>query len=221
MPSRPLLLGHRGARSEKSVPENTFDSFDLALAYGCDGIEFDVRLSADKRAVICHNPKIHALEISQSSGKELGLPLLEEVLDRYRRKAFLDVELKVPGLELVAAKLLKKFLPDRGYVISSFLPQVLQAIRSLDQGIPLGFICDTRAAFQKWRHLPIEYVIPQSQLLSKSGVSELKAAGKKILVWTVNASADMKRFGSWGVDGIISDYPKRLSRMFNDQAGKL
>ncbi len=37
MATRPLLLGHRGARSEKSPPENTFAAFDFALASGCDG----------------------------------------------------------------------------------------------------------------------------------------------------------------------------------------
>ena len=47
MAIRPLLLGHRGARAEKSISENTLASFDLALAQGCDGFEFDVRLAAD------------------------------------------------------------------------------------------------------------------------------------------------------------------------------
>ena len=34
-------------RARKSIPENTFTLFDQALADGCDGFEFDVRLSAD------------------------------------------------------------------------------------------------------------------------------------------------------------------------------
>ncbi|MCU1303492.1 MAG: glycerophosphoryl diester phosphodiesterase, partial [Candidatus Sulfotelmatobacter sp.] len=54
MANHPLLLGHRGVRAEKSIPENSLPSFDLALAQGCDGFEFDVRLSADGQAVICH-----------------------------------------------------------------------------------------------------------------------------------------------------------------------
>ena len=32
--NRPLLLGHRGARAIKSIPENTLASFDRALAGG-------------------------------------------------------------------------------------------------------------------------------------------------------------------------------------------
>ena len=31
------------------------------------------------------------------------------------------------------------------------------------------------------------------------------------MVWTVNAAADMKHFSDWGVDGIVSDNPKRLA----------
>ena len=51
---RPLLLGHRGAR--RVAPENTFFAFDKALRAGCDGFEFDVRLSSDGRGVVCHDP---------------------------------------------------------------------------------------------------------------------------------------------------------------------
>src|SRR5580700_7012607 len=103
MAIRPLLLGHRGARAEKSIPENTVASFDRALASGCDGFEFDVRLTADGRAVVCHDERIRGLEIAQSMAQQLGLPLLREILTRYQRSAFLDIELKVPGLETITA----------------------------------------------------------------------------------------------------------------------
>jgi glycerophosphoryl diester phosphodiesterase len=66
---RPLLLGHRGAR--RGAPENTFFAFDKALREGCDGFEFDVRLSSDGRAVISHDPTLHGLEIAQSNFSEL------------------------------------------------------------------------------------------------------------------------------------------------------
>jgi glycerophosphoryl diester phosphodiesterase len=73
-------------------------------------------------------------------------------------------------------------------------------------------ICETRTEFIRWAHLPVDYVIPHHKLLSQNLVAEMKAAGKKLLVWTVNASVDMKRFSKWGVDGVVSDYPKRLVR---------
>jgi glycerophosphoryl diester phosphodiesterase len=212
MEIRPLLLGHRGARAEKSIPENTLPSFDLALAQGCDGFEFDVRLTADGQAVICHDATTRGLEIAQTSAQELALPSLHEVLTRYQSTAFLDIELKVPGLETITADLLRHLPPARGLVVSSFLPEVLQIIHGVDATIPLGLICETQAQFSRWPQLPVEYVIPHYKPVGKDLIAELKAAGKKILVWTVNASTDMKRFSKWGVDGIISDHPGRLVR---------
>ncbi len=48
-------------------------------------------------------------------------------------------------------------------------------------------------------------MIPNRKLATPELLRELKGAGKKVLVWTVNTSADMKRFANAGVDGIISD----------------
>jgi glycerophosphoryl diester phosphodiesterase len=207
----PLLLGHRGARVGKAVPENTLASFDLALASGCDGFEFDVRLTADGQAVVCHDAKIRRLEIARSLAKQLALPSLREVLARYQSTAFLDIELKVSGLETIAADLLRTLAPASGFVVSSFLPEVLETIHGLDAGIPLGLICETRSQLSRWPQLPVEYVIPHFRLVRQDLMKEVKAAGKKILVWTVNAPADMKRFSKGEVEGIISDHPQRLA----------
>jgi len=208
----PLLLGHRGARGEKSIPENTLASFDLALAQGCAGFEFDVRLTADGQPVVCHDATAHGLKIAESSAENLHLPRLREVLTRYQNSAFLDIELKVSGLETIATDLLRRLAPARGLVVSSFLSEVLRGVHDLDPTIPLGLICETQAELSRWRQLPFGYVIPHHKLVRKSLINEIQAMGKKILVWTVNPTVDMKRFSKWGVDGIISDHPKRLAR---------
>lgn len=211
MAKRPMLLGHRGVRAEKSVPENSLASFDLALAQGCDGFEFDVRLSADGQAVICHDAASHGCEIAASSAEQLALPLLGDVLTRYQGQAFLDIELKVPGLETIAVELLRKTPPARGFVVSSFLPRVLESVHALDEIVPLGLICETRAQLARWIELPVQYVIPQYQLVREDLVSQIKNADRKIFVWTVNNLEDMRRFSKWEVDGVISDNPKLLS----------
>jgi len=51
--SKPLIIGHRGASA--LAPENTMAAFRMAYDAGADGIEFDVRLSADGIPVVIHD----------------------------------------------------------------------------------------------------------------------------------------------------------------------
>ena len=41
-------------------------------------------------------------------------------------------------------------------------------------------------------------------------VAQAKSQGLKVVPWTVNDPADMRRLIDWGVDGLITDYPDRL-----------
>jgi len=212
---RPLLVGHRGARAVKSIPENTFASYDRALADGCDGFEFDVRLTADGEAVVCHDPEFKGIEIAHTTAPQLAaLPRLAEVLARYQERAFLDIELKVPGLEGMAVAMLQRHPPQRGFVVSSFLLEVLQALHELNREIPVGLICETKHQLRWWTRLPVEAVMPQQKLASVALIRQLKAAGKRVFVWTVNDPTVMRRLAASGVDGIISDDTSLLCQTF-------
>jgi glycerophosphoryl diester phosphodiesterase len=210
--SRPLLLGHRGLRSRSlSLRENTIPAFDLALQHGCDGFEFDVRLTADDRAVICHGSRFAGITIARSACNRLqALPLLEDVLARYADRAFLDIELKVPGVECCLIEALSRFRPQRGYVVSSFLPEVLVDLRKRSQSVPLGIICETRKQLSCWRELQVEYVILHERLITPALIAQLHAAGKKVFGWTINKKVSMIRLAGLGVDGIVSDETELL-----------
>lgn len=56
MDSNFLKVGHRGARAYEI--ENTIDSFKRAIELGANAIELDVRMSKDKRLVICHDDNL-------------------------------------------------------------------------------------------------------------------------------------------------------------------
>lgn len=210
---RPLLLGHRGARAVHSIPENTLPSFDRALADGCDGFEFDVRLTADGVAVVCHDPHTAGVNIAEVRVEQLpALSRLEDVLAHYHERAFLDIELKVGGLEAMVAAMVRKFSPQREFVVSSFLPEVLERMHAQGDGIALGLICETRAELARWKELRIEYVILQGKLAGPKVISMIRDAGKKVMVWTVNDAKAMLSFAQAGVDGIISDDTSLLVR---------
>jgi glycerophosphoryl diester phosphodiesterase len=207
----PLLLGHRGARVSTGPPENTIASFDLALEHGCDGFEFDVRLAACGTAVVCHDPKVGKFAIARTRAQHLPrLPRLPDVIQRYGERAFLNIELKVKGLESKVLTALGDFPPRQGYVVSSFIPDVVMDLEARSSSASIGIICETAAQLGCWRQLPVDYVIPHQSLVDPLLVQSVQQAGLKIFVWTVNEPDAMRRLGAWGVDGIISDETKLL-----------
>jgi glycerophosphoryl diester phosphodiesterase len=54
---RPLVIAHRGASG--LAPENTSAAFKLAIALGADGVEMDVQISSDNRAVVIHDWRVN------------------------------------------------------------------------------------------------------------------------------------------------------------------
>jgi glycerophosphoryl diester phosphodiesterase len=48
------------------------------------------------------------------------------------------------------------------------------------------------------------------RLLTPSLVAAAHRRGLKVIPWTINREADMRRLLSWGVDGLNTDYPDRL-----------
>lgn len=214
-----ILLGHRGARATNSVPENTFASFDLCLQHGCGGFEFDVRRTADGVPVVCHDPTFRGVNLARTTIRDMEdwraqgvLPTLEETLQRYSTRCFLDIEIKDAGLEQQALDLLRRYPPQNGYVITSFVPEVLLRLRELDPTLELGLIWDTRS--DVWRSLPIQWALLERRLLDQSLLGQLKDAGKRVGTWTVNDASEMLRLAAQGAEILISDDTARLVNTF-------
>ena len=121
----PHILGHRGARL--LAPENTLPGFRAAIADGADGVELDVRRTADQVLVCLHDAglgrttdgrgpvrehtlaEIRRLDAGARHGRNghrravapaharVAVPTLTEVLDALPRAALVDVEVKCRG----------------------------------------------------------------------------------------------------------------------------
>ena len=52
-----LVEGHRGYSAK--YPENTLISFAAAMDLGVDGVELDIRWSADKVLMVIHDPSLY------------------------------------------------------------------------------------------------------------------------------------------------------------------
>ncbi len=108
MPSRlpslrqpPIGFAHRGARAH--APENTIESFQLALRLGATGLESDVWLSADGQAVLDHDGfvggRLRRKPIRRATRAELpeSMPLLRDLYERCGTDAHLSLDIKDPA----------------------------------------------------------------------------------------------------------------------------
>jgi glycerophosphoryl diester phosphodiesterase len=217
---KPLLLGHRGCRSA-GITENSLAAFAYAMSLGCDGFEFDVRHTRDGRNVIWHDPTCCGKEIASTDNAELldpdgrRLAVLEEALTQFGHSAYLDIEMKVSGSEESIIAALRADPPQRGYILSSFLPEILLRLHSLDDQLPLGFICDRRYALEIWRDLPVQVVLPRYHLLQPRIIEEVHRSGRQIMTWTVNTKEQLRSASECGIDGLISDDPELLYQTFH------
>lgn len=221
--ARPLLIGHRGTRIY--APENTFEAFDRALADGCDGIEFDVRVTSDSQAIVCHDPLYAHREVAASTLGSLvqldpKLPRLADVIRQYAQRCFLYIELKVPRAERELSTLLRQHPPVHGYVVASFFPEILTRVHQEAPGIPLGFICGTKRHLHAWSILPVDYVMLKYSVASPALVTKLHADGKQVFVWTVNTEKHMRALAELNCDGILSDDTALLARTLGDRKAR-
>lgn len=222
-----LLLGHRGCRGE--FTENTFAAFEHALASGCDGFELDVRRLGDGVPLVWHDAWLRGrfvarqpyaglrrrcLRTSRRHRLAIALCDLESVLERYGHRAWMDIEIKRRGAEQRVVELLGRYPPARGFVVSSFHPRVLQEMYRLDPSLPLGLVFDRMPHREPWRELPVGYVMPKAELVTAARVERFHAEGKKVLTWTVNTPAEMRRLAAAGVDGMIGDNPWLLAKFW-------
>jgi glycerophosphoryl diester phosphodiesterase len=228
--SKPLLLGHRGCRNSNrrrdnsDLPvENSLIAFEYALSQGCDGFEFDVRQTRDGRNVIWHDADWNGLPIDATDYARLTgpygelLPTLDDVLQQFGDRAFLDIELKVRGAEISIVEALRAVSPQCGFIVSSFLPDTLIRLRNIDSSLPLGYICDRDYALAIWRNIPIQIVLPHCDLVQRELIDEAHRLGRQVSTWTVNSENQMLGLAEWGIDGLISDDPALLYRTFHNE----
>lgn len=189
------------------------ESFRRAIELGADGFEFDVRRSADGRLVVVHNPRVGARFISRTPYDRLlatrrgaNMPVLEQVLREFGR-AWLDIEIKVPGVEEVTLELAHKFCTAGRFVISSFSRGVVSRLRELDADAPLGWLLRHPVKPERWQGLRLDYLAPHCSAVRRGLVEAARRDGLRLLTWTVNSRRVLRRVLELGVDVIVSDYP--------------
>jgi glycerophosphoryl diester phosphodiesterase len=139
-----LRLAHRG--DARRAPENTVAAIEAALEIaGCDGVEFDVRLSADGVPVLLHDETLARVQgrpervdaLPARTLEDVGVPSLADVLATVPHRARLNVELKGRHDRVVVEVLAAGRGPGlMNAVVSSFDPDTLERVGGLAPAWP-------------------------------------------------------------------------------------
>jgi len=160
-------------------------------------------------------------------GQEIRIPTLAEVLDAFPEVPII-VEIKQddPPLESQLDVLLRSMNAQSRVLVFSLKQGTLNRYRDLVSRHQTGFGPKDVAGFMrrmvskrwneyeppgaafavpvKWRGIPI---------VNRAFVQAAQAIDREVFVWTVNEVDEMNTLLDLGVDGLISDFPKRLRRV--------
>jgi glycerophosphoryl diester phosphodiesterase len=218
---RPLRLAHRG--DWRGAPENSLGAMLAALEIpGCDGLEFDLRNSADRVPVLLHDADLARvqkvpLSCATLTAEELaghGIPTFGDVLDAVDCDVFLDVELKervdaaIDLLELERGRVRDDGRPElRSAVVSSFEPEIL------------SWLGETRPSWARWlnaydlspktlgvaKELGCEAISVEWHAIDEVSLGRARDAGLGVGAWTVREAANYERLASLGLRAICAE----------------
>lgn len=229
------IIGHRGACGH--CPENTVVSFETAKRMGAEWIETDVSITADGIAIIFHDDSLNRCTNSKGlllntpfehiqkldagswySQEFMGepIPTLEQLIDAcHRLQLKLNLEIKSPvgweweTVEAIAPIIRKKWNPNWPLILSSFNKEALRAAKQLLPEYPRGM--NTEAIPRHWHMLMQQYDCHSlhfyAPYVEEEKVKAIKAAGYKVLSYTVNDAAEARGLVKMGVDAVFTDYP--------------
>lgn len=227
MTQRMKIWAHRGASGY--APENTLESFELAVKQGADGVELDVQMTKDGELVVIHDEEIDRVSngtglVKDFSLKELKalnfnkthpeyahaeIPTLREVYELLKPTGLtVNTELKTgiyfyPGIGQKVLELAEVMnMKDRIWY-SSFNHLTLTTLKRMDPSIHTGILYE-----DGWLNVPeyaarlgMDALHPACYNLQYPGViKEAKSRGLRLHVWTVNESSVMEYLAKEEID---------------------
>lgn len=158
------------------------------------------------------------------------IPTLEEVLEEVGSRCLVDIEITnyatpFDPLPIRIAALVRRFgLQDRVILTSFFPSNLYRAGRSLP-GVALGQLAykgalGALARGRVGRWFAPRLLLPYSTDITPQSLQRARAAGRRVIAWTVNETQHAGRLLAWGVDGIITDDPIKMIEVIRRRGGR-
>lgn len=112
-----------------------------------------------------------------------------------------------------------KYQMEKNVIVQSFDVRPLQKLNKMSVKLPLALLVGNKDGIEKnlerLGFTPDTYS-PHYGLIDEQTVNYSHSKGIKIVPWTVNEIKDLERMKTFKLDGIISDYPDRVVKVFKE-----
>lgn len=229
------IIGHRGAKGHAF--ENSLASMKCALELGVDMIELDVFRCRSGQLVVFHDELLDDLtdgcgSVESMTWSELSLlrlrngeriPTLHDVMRFIDGRVELNIELKGRQTALLLADMLQTFVATTHWkwdqlLVSSFHWEELWTLRQVLPELKIGLLTDANPldALPVAKQIEAFSIHPWHEAVTKNVVTTLHKERVAVVVYTVDRPEDIVRIVACGVDGIISDYPDRVTAIVKE-----
>lgn len=234
----PLTIAHRG--DPAAAPENTLPAVEAALASGAEVLEIDLRMTADGHAVVFHDElldrttdgsgpladrtlaELQVLDAgSWFSTRYEGtrIPTFDEVLPLLQNSDARGlIELKgmwtVDALQPIIAGIYRHGVQDRVVLASFELPTLFQLWKeapSLPRAVIVRRLPDDPIIYAELVGASTIVTSLRSFTVDPDAAERLRDAGFTIVVYTLNRADLWQQALDLGVDGVVTDAPRRLA----------
>jgi glycerophosphoryl diester phosphodiesterase len=225
-----MVIGHRGACKEAF--ENTIRSFELAMDAGADMIEFDLFKTIDNHVVVLHEPttirisdqNIRVKKSTLQQVKEITLkdgskiPTLEEVFAQFKGKLSFQIEIIQSKIATEVLELIDKYDVYDQCLISSFNHNQLPKYKRSQNPVPIALLNDVSDnVLKNTLEMGLDGIHLEHTVITPELVNEAHKNNLFMNAWTVDTSEDWERMITYGVDGIITDYPRELCKFLKSR----
>jgi glycerophosphoryl diester phosphodiesterase len=229
------VIGHRGA--SVAAPENTVAAFRAAAAMGADGVELDVRRTADGRFAVHHDAHLaDGLAIVGATRAELpdDVADLSAALDACRGLGVVNVEIKnwpddvdfdasLAAVDRVVEALLDRPAEERAtFLVSCFHLPSVDRVRALAPELATAWLVvgpveavgatpddpDPVAAMVAEAAAHGHQALhPHHLFVTPELVAAARGAGVAVNTWTCDDPDRIRWLAEVGVDGIVTNVP--------------
>ncbi|MDB5176840.1 MAG: putative Glycerophosphoryl diester phosphodiesterase [Candidatus Saccharibacteria bacterium] len=214
-----LVIGHRGAAG--LAPENSLASLQAGFDAGADMLEFDVRLTRDKVAILSHGARLHGKLVRLTKLDDLeaagSVTTLDAILSTFFGRILLNLEIKPATDVKVIYQAIKKYVVTKedwnNVLISSFHVRYLFKLRKLNRHLNLALLHSINPfAFVTYqRRLQLSAVGWHRLHVNSLCIQIAQKAGIFTYVYTVNRTEAAQIFSQKGIDGVVTDYPNQIA----------